>query len=715
MKLKKLSGLPAGKIKKKGSILRLVEGPEGFLVLDAFVDKKYLGRYVQNTETGEYAARKNETWHTWKLEAFLQERRYEYWYMPETKGWVIENEKQRRKIQEMLKIPADETASALRIISKINQNESYFNYEKRSSAYDRKVQRINDLMAAVPDVPGDFKEWWFNTCKSVKDKEYVFYDKEKNIYNCTACGGTHLIEGAKHRQDYICEKSGKRTTVIRRQKYIVCTDYAVVISAVDKKWSAERLFKITTEFNSEGKYMYPDEIIRVMLSRTGMKNKIYYSQTSYDFYGNCYGRYNRDWWDTNPANKRWKDAYLYPPSQEALAGTQTENLHLPQMAAAGMDLNWNGIIYYWEKTACFEYLLKMGLTRLAKEESDQLDVWNHYYNKYDGIHTAINLDGADAEEILGLDRQRINRLRQVNGGRITLEWFQTEYAQGKKISQAALTKAEQMNIHPEYYTFIMNRMSPEQVINYVAAQKKKGNGKSDYYISSDWKDYLAMAQRLHMDVYDSIVYKPKDLTVRHDLLVEEIRKRGDDAWICEIAAKFPDIENIYREIKEKYEYANRDYVMVVPQDIKDIVNDGRELHHCAASSERYFDRINKRECFLLFVRKKAAPDEPWYTVEIQPGGTVRQKRTRFNRQDDEEEVVKFLREWQKAIKKRLTRKDMELEQQSSIQREIEQMELLQKGDEKSLRVWKELEADFMENTVAKGAPAQEEAAVMAAV
>lgn len=703
MKYSRLDRLPAGKTKKKGKILRLVEGLDGVLVLDAFMDGQYFGRYAQVIETGEYAAkRQNEKlWHTWRIDAFLNERKYEYW-MGKPEGWRFENAKQQKKVQELVKTASyyGNPASTEGIISTISDNEYHYNSEKRSRAYDRKAERVNELMAAVPDVPEDFEKWWLDTCEGVKNEEYVFYDKEKDIYHCTACGQNHSIKGAKHRQDYICKRSGKRTTVIRRQKSIRHDDYAVVISPVNSEWSVERLFKMAVVYNDLGKFVYPEETIRVMLSRTGKKTKIYYSQSFRDCYGYECSRCDSDWWDTNPANKRWNSAYLYPPKQEDLTGTQAKKLHLGQMAASGACLNWNGIIYHAPRTACFEYVLKMGLIRLAKEAGEKLRIYPQGWED-----TGLNLKGTDAEEILGVDKQRINRLRQMNGGLNALGWLKAECSTQKKVTDRALLLAEQKNIKADYYTFIMDRMSPEQVINYVAAQKEKRSSKSDYYISSDWKDYLAMAQRLHMNVYDSIVYKPKDLGIRHDMLVEEIARRGDDAWICEIAEKFPDVENICREIKEKYEYANKDYVMVVPQDIKDIVNDGRVLHHCAASSERYFDRINKRECFLLFVRKKATPDEPWYTVEIQPGGTIRQKRTRFNRQDDEEEVVKFLREWQKAIKKRLTREDMELEEQSSIQREIEQMELLQKGDEKSLRVWQELEDDFMENnTVAPAHP-----------
>lgn len=697
MKYRELDRLPAGRTKKKGKLLRLVEGAEGVLVLDAFVDGRYIGRYAQAAETGEYAAkRKNEKlWHTWKIEAFLNERKYEYW-TPEPEDWRFENKKQQDRVRELIESHA---MSAGGIISAISYNEYHYNSEKRSRAYDRKAERINELMAAVPDVPEDFEKWWFDTCESVKNKEYVFYDREKDIYRCTACGESHSIKGAKHRQEYLCKKSGKRTTVLKRQQSVRHDGYAMAVSPVNDEWAAERLFKMTVVFNSLGKFLYIEETIRVMLSRTGKKTKIYYAQSFRDYYGYECTRSASDWWDTNPANKRWNSACLYPPREEDLTGTYAQGLHLGQMALSGACLNWNGIIYHAPKTACFEYLLKTGLTRLAEEAGEKLHTGKHGWE-----YTGLNLDGTDAQEILGVDRQRINRLRQMNGGLNTLGWLRAEYGTQKKISEKALLLAEEKNINAEHYTFIMDRMNPEQVINYIAGQKKLLNQESDYLISSDWKDYLSMARRLQMNVYDSIVYRPKNLGIRHDMLVEETARRGDDAWICEIAAKYPDVENICREIREKYEYSGREYVMAVPQDIRDIVNDGRVLHHCAASSERYFDRINKRECFLLFIRKKDTPNEPWYTVEIQPGGTVRQKRTRFNRQDDEEKVTKFLREWQNAIKKRLTPKDMELEEQSSIQREIEQMELLQKGDEKSLRVWQELEDDFMKNN--EVAPAQ---------
>ena len=42
--------------------------------------------------------------------------------------------------------------------------------------------------------------------------------------------------------------------------------------------------------------------------------------------------------------------------------------------------------------------------------------------------------------------------------------------------------------------------------------------------------------------------------------------------------------------------------------------------------------------------------QPYYTLEIEPDGTVRQKRTLFDRQhEDIEQATEFLQKWQKAV------------------------------------------------------------------
>ena len=83
---------------------------------------------------------------------------------------------------------------------------------------------------------------------------------------------------------------------------------------------------------------------------------------------------------------------------------------------------------------------------------------------------------------------------------------------------------------------------------------------------------------------------------------------------------------------------------------------------------------------MLFVRKASAPDTPYYTVEAEPNGTVRQVRTQYNRQNDDIGTVRtFLKKWQKLLAKRLTQNDKQLAENS---RELRIRELVQLRSDK---------------------------------
>ena len=136
-----------------------------------------------------------------------------------------------------------------------------------------------------------------------------------------------------------------------------------------------------------------------------------------------------------------------------------------------------------------------------------------------------------------------------------------------------------------------------------------------------------------------------------------------------------------------------DVLLKAQKKIVDIVAEGNALHHCAGSTDRYFDRIKQRETYICFLRKVNEPDVPFYTIEVEPGGTIRQHRGMFDEEPDIELVKPFLREWQKEIKKRMSKKDKKLAEVSKIKREQTIQELKEKNNTKVLNGLME---DFME-------------------
>ena len=81
-----------------------------------------------------------------------------------------------------------------------------------------------------------------------------------------------------------------------------------------------------------------------------------------------------------------------------------------------------------------EYLAKGRFYRLLEEISEEVG----YHTGY-GSYGALNPEGEDIHEVMYLwDSQKINRLRQENGGINMLEWLQWRIRKGKRSGQMSL-------------------------------------------------------------------------------------------------------------------------------------------------------------------------------------------------------------------------------------------------------------------------------------
>ena len=118
-----------------------------------------------------------------------------------------------------------------------------------------------------------------------------------------------------------------------------------------------------------------------------------------------------------------------------------------------------------------------------------------------------------------------------------------------------------------------------------------------------------MALKLGMDVKDPIIYRVRKLEKRHNELVQLMIEKKMDIKAEEIAEKFPGIENVCENLR-KYEYSDHTFQIVAPRKIKDILEEGEELQHCIIGKDTYFARMVKQESYLLFLRKKNAPQKP---------------------------------------------------------------------------------------------------------
>lgn len=272
-------------------------------------------------------------------------------------------------------------------------------------------------------------------------------------------------------------------------------------------------------------------------------------------------------------------------------------------------------------------------------------------------------------KVLGIDALELRRLRNNRGGKLFLIWLQFEKLTQKVIPDHVISWFAQEKIVPDNVRFIEDRMSMEQVYNYLRRQMRESRMKSKEVLTT-WSDYLSMAVRLGMDPQDEIVYRARKLKQRHDELVERCNQRKDLALRAgEILQKYPMVEENYHAVKQIYAHAGEEYTIIVPERIEDIILEGEKLHHCVGSSDRYWDRVQRKESYILFLRRSAEPEKAYYTLEIEPDGTVRQKRTMYDRQEEDiVEATKFLKKWQRVISERLTEQELTLARKSQVLR-----------------------------------------------
>jgi len=205
-------------------------------------------------------------------------------------------------------------------------------------------------------------------------------------------------------------------------------------------------------------------------------------------------------------------------------------------------------------------------------------------------------------------------------------------------------------------------------------------------VISDWVDYLDMARKQKLNLSHALFYKPKDLKKAHDACVRNAQQVELRAKAEGILSRFPDVEKILHSIRDKYSYDGDQFSIVVPADIVDIIHEGRALGHCIDSTDRYFDRIQNHITYLVFLRRRDRKDVPYYTLEIEPGGTIRQQRTTGNNQNkaDVKEYTPFIHEWQRVVRDRISDEDKQLAEISRQTRIREYQELRDKQE----KVWR---------------------------
>lgn len=185
----------------------------------------------------------------------------------------------------------------------------------------------------------------------------------------------------------------------------------------------------------------------------------------------------------------------------------------------------------------------------------------------------------------------------------------------------------------EYIKFLhSNNINIKRFIEYLFQDLyDQGINDIDRGIMYLYRDTINLQQNLYGEIKEKY---PQYLKTYHDQLVLRYN-----------IYKKHNAENIMLKRSKEYEnlkYENGKYAIVIPQNTKEIIEEGIKQNHCVGS---YVNRILDGETFIVFLRYKDTPNEPLVTVEIRDG-CITQAKGKFNRPLSEEER-QFLEQWAK--------------------------------------------------------------------
>lgn len=258
---------------------------------------------------------------------------------------------------------------------------------------------------------------------------------------------------------------------------------------------------------------------------------------------------------------------------------------------------------------------------------------------------------------------------------------------GMKIAQEVIALGFELDGRPDGFLRYLRRME----------ERYQGSCRWGYIslgtVCDEWMDYMDMAERL--GVADKVPKFPHDLKEQHDKLVEmrnrqldadyerhqkeaaEERRAREEARRKTVEEKHPGVAEAYARIRERYAWSDETFSVIVPTGAADIVEEGMQLYHCTGTSERYFDRIVSGESYIFFLRRASEPDKAWYTMEVEPGGTIRQKRSYHDEQNEDlQEAVPFLVKWQDRIRSQMDERALAEAMRAKQLREMEFAELI---------------------------------------
>lgn len=502
------------------------------------------------------------------------------------------------------------------------------------------IQRMKDL----PSPPRDLKGFIHREAAP----QYIFYDysrgKKPLDGYCTACRHTVQVTGAKHNRPGVCPRCKKSVTFKSRGKRGYLSDRGTV-QVIQRASDRELVIRIFKFYYFYYKKKVPEigiyENARAFLSWNESK------KINADWYYHSYNSGDLTPWKSG--NRPVWSSYQYSFEADSCGYLYTRNLEevfsetpwkYSQLKAFYLHHRDPMQItsYLWEylRHPALEYLVKLRLYRLA-----QAAVYGEDSGYIVG-QNPLNMDGRNIGEVLGIGKQYLPLMQEIDINRATLGVMKKLLSRGISADSQLLLWCQENSITDgDELERCLKHTSAYKLIRYLQEQSQDDCFSARAYYRSTsqtlafgmYKDYIRFCEDLKYDLTDDFILFPRHLKDAHDRVSEMFSNRKAEIYNQKIAAA-------YESCVKQYQLTKYGLTVVPPKTAAEIVEEGHALHHCVGG---YVSRVANKECVILFLRETEKPDTPFYTIEVRDG-EVQQIRGK-NNSDPPPNVQLYMQVW----------------------------------------------------------------------
>lgn len=502
----------------------------------------------------------------------------------------------------------------------------------KKARHQKEKNEIDQKMSEIGEVPKDFFKWCDET--ALFQSRYIYYKKrngDKQVQGyCTCCHKDVLVTAPRHNEYGACPNCCKKIQykVEGRSKFILDHQNVVLLQVVNNGFCV-RYFQITKKYNSD--YKNPEICYFEMI------RKFYYEEKEVSYIWGSFKQTGELRWCKDVQFYHLTKTMIYLDNiEESLKDTKWKYCALKEFAKSEGVVNVSNYLHTYVKHPYIEKLVKVGLIQLTKDilsnhHTDIVKCYNYCYKK--------SITG-----LLGITKKELKMFRELDISANELMLFQ------KAKSLHMVMNKEQIGGLISYTYFYANEVL--QHLKYTTFNKL------DQYLKAQcitdglqlttawilWRDLIEMSNKLEIDLKNTFNLFPKHLKYSHDFVANRWKIKIKKIEAKEERALDRKAKKLFEKLRPNYEWENKDYAILVPKDRQDFIQEGEKLHICVGING-YFQKMVKGTTIILFLRKKAEVNKPFYTLELN-GKTIIQCQA-FGHKQPTEEIQKVLDQYLK--------------------------------------------------------------------